>query len=67
MVKYQVLKSEMGQLPVCHSLENEYHLILTLGLFSNNLSWRGKVLWNAPMTDFMIPLSSMNFVFKVLL
>ena len=50
-----------------HSLENEYHLILTLGLFSNNLSRRGKVLWNAPITDFMMPLSSMNFVFNVLL
>ena len=50
-----------------HSLENEYHLILPLGLFSNNLSRRGKVLWNAPITDFMMPLSTMNFVLNVLL
>ena len=50
-----------------HSLENEYHLILTLGLFSSNLSRRGRVLWNAPITDFMMPLSTMNFVFNVLL
>ena len=50
-----------------HSLENGYHLILTLGLFSNNLSRRGKVLWNAPITHSMMPLSSMNFVFRVLL
>ena len=67
MVKYQVLKSEMDQYQCVHSLENEYHLILTLGLFSNNLSRRGKVLWNAPITDFMMPLSAMNFVFNVLL
>ena len=38
-----------------HSLGNEYHLILTLGLFSNKLFRRGKVLWNAPITDFMMP------------
>ena len=50
-----------------HSLENGYHLILTLGLFSNTLSWRGKVLWNAPITDFMMSLSAMNFVLNVLL
>ena len=50
-----------------HSLENEYHLILTLGLFSKNLSRRGKVLWNAPITDSMMPLSAMNFVFNVML
>ena len=50
-----------------HSLENEYHLILTLGLCSNSLFWRVKVLWNVPITDSMMPLSSMNFVFNVLL
>ena len=66
--KYQVLKSEMGQVPMCAlPWKMEYHLILTLGLFSNNLSRRGKVLWNDPITDFMMPLSTMNFVFNVLL
>ena len=67
MVKYQVLKSETGQYQCVHSLENEYHFILTLGLFSNNLSRRGKVLWNAPITDLMMSLSAMNFVLNILL
>ena len=42
MVKYQVLQSDMGQISMCALPGNEYHLILTLGLFSNNLSWRGR-------------------------
>ena len=69
MVKYQVLESEMGQIPMCALPWKwvSYYLIFTLGLFSNNLSWRGKVLWNAPITDFMMLLRSMNFVFNVLL
>ena len=62
MVKYQVLKSEMGQIPMCAlPWKMRYHLILTLGLFSSNLSWKGKVLWNAPITDPMMPVSCNEF------
>ena len=59
----------MGQIPLCALPWKcvSYYLILTLGLFSNNLFWRGKVLWNASITDFMMLLRSMNFVFNVLL